>query len=141
MNELLTNSTIGHIQQTSLSYGFEIGSKDCASYMPHLSTRSVTLNPEECKIGDIFLGCSEFETKKKLIPERIIFNPPATIVFWNDGTKTVVKAAEDTEFNHYWGFCSALAIKMFGSNHAVKSMIRKNCNVKLDKQLTPIVEA
>lgn len=68
-------------------------------------------------------------------PERIIFNDPATILFWPDGTKTVVKAAEDSEFNFYWGFCAAVAEKIFGSNHAVKTFIRKNCNVELDKQL------
>lgn len=27
--------------------------------------------------------------------ERVIFNPPATIVIWKDGTKTVVKAQDD----------------------------------------------
>lgn len=136
MIEFLKNTAIGCIQQESLTYDYETRAAD---HTPPI--RSITITPGEYKPGDIFLDWSKFEVNKKLIPERIIFNPPATIVFWNDGTKTVVKAAEDTEFNHYWGFCSALAIKMFGSNHAVKSMIRKNCNVKLDKQLTPIVEA
>lgn len=136
MIEFLNNNAIRCIQQESLTYDYEI--RD-VNPMPPI--RSITITPNEYKPGDIFLDWSKFEVNKKLIPERIIFNPPATIVFWNDGTKTVVKAAEDTEFNHYWGFCSALAIKMFGSNHAVKSMIRKNCNVKLDKQLTPIIEA
>lgn len=99
--------------------------------------RSIDFSPVD--FDKAFNDAFEIETAPKV--DRIIFNNPATIVFWKDGTKTVVKVAEDTEFNHYWGFCSALAIKMFGSNHAVKSMIRKNCNVKLDKQLTPIVEA
>lgn len=27
--------------------------------------------------------------------KRVIFNPPATIVIWEDGTKTVVKAQDD----------------------------------------------
>lgn len=67
--------------------------------------------------------------------DHIIYNGPATIVFWKDGTKTVVKVAEDGEFNVYWGFCAALAEKVFGSNHAVKSIIRRNCNLALDKQL------
>lgn len=71
------------------------------------------------------------------IPEldHIIFNDPATIVFWKDGTKTVVKTSDDSEFSYYWGFCAAVAEKLFGSNHAVKTAIRKNCNLKLDKQL------
>lgn len=81
----------------------------------------------------------EIETAPKV--DRIIFNNPATIVFWKDGTKTVVKVAEDGEFNVYWGFCAALAEKVFGSNHAVKSIIRRNCNLALDKQLKLKVEA
>lgn len=32
--------------------------------------------------------------QQKLKVERVIFNTPATIVFWNDGTKTVVKCQE-----------------------------------------------
>lgn len=30
----------------------------------------------------------------KLKVDKVIYNPPATIVFWNDGTKTVVKCQE-----------------------------------------------
>lgn len=81
----------------------------------------------------------EIETAPKV--DRIIFNNPATIVFWKDGTKTVVKTSEDSEFSYYWGFCAALAEKVFGSNHAVKTIIRKNCNLNLDKQLNPKDEA
>lgn len=56
--------------------------------------------------------------------ERIIYNNPATIVFWSDDTKTVVKAMSTTEFNPYHGFCAAVAKKMFGGNCAIKRMIR-----------------
>ena len=31
----------------------------------------------------------------KLKPKRVIFNPPATIVFWDDGTKTIVKKNDE----------------------------------------------
>ena len=52
-------------------------------------------------------------------PKRIIYNGPATIVFWNDGTKTVVKRAKKDKDNKYNAFCAALAIKLYGSNSAV----------------------
>jgi hypothetical protein len=32
--------------------------------------------------------------KVEIIPKKVIFNDPATIVFWCDGSKTVVKANE-----------------------------------------------
>lgn len=58
-------------------------------------------------------------------PKRVIFNPPATVVFWKDGTKTVVKSMEDDQFNPYYGFVCALAKKIYGSNSAVKSIVSK----------------
>lgn len=40
--------------------------------------------------------------------KKIIFNGPATIVMWTDGTKTVVKCAEDEVFD--WEKAVAMAI-------------------------------
>ena len=56
----------------------------------------------------------------RTIPERIIKSGPATIVFWADGTKTVVKCAKGTEPDDYAAFCAALAKKVYGSNSALK---------------------
>lgn len=51
-------------------------------------------------------------TAPRIVPgiERIIFNDPATIVYWTDGTKTVVKAHED-EFSEEHGLAMAMARK------------------------------
>jgi len=57
--------------------------------------------------------------------DRIIFNPPATIVFWKDGSKTVVKCHGDQTFNPYYGFCAALAKHIYKSNSAVNRMVDK----------------
>lgn len=57
--------------------------------------------------------------------DRLIFNPPATIVFWEDGTKTVVKCAKGEAFSEYNGFAAALLKKIFGSNSAVKKIIQR----------------
>lgn len=59
----------------------------------------------------------------KLEPRRIVHSGPATIVFWNDKTKTVVKCSENDIYDEYEAFCAALAIKMFGSNSHLKKMI------------------
>ena len=60
------------------------------------------------------------------IPEvrRILFNDPATIVFWKDGTKTVVRVTEGDRYVPYYGFLAALAKKVYGSNTRVQEMIR-----------------
>lgn len=46
--------------------------------------------------------------------EKVIFNDPATIVFWTDGTKTVVKASNE-EFDPEKGLAMAIAKKAFGN--------------------------
>lgn len=69
----------------------------------------------------------------KFEPERIIKSGNATIVFWKDGTKTVVKCAADEEPNEYNAFTAALAIKLFGTNSHVKKII-KNKTVIQEKK-------
>lgn len=60
---------------------------------------------------------------KKPEPRRIVKNGPATIVFWWDGTKTVVKRKKGDKDDIYSAFCAALAIKLYESNSHVKKMI------------------
>ena len=58
-------------------------------------------------------------------PKRIIRNGNATVVFWDDGSKTVVKRAEGESDSPYTAFTAALAIKVFGSNSAVNRIVSK----------------
>lgn len=51
------------------------------------------------------------------IIKDVIFNDPATIVFWNDGSKTVVRAHGGDKFDPEKGLAMAFAKKMFGNNH------------------------
>ena len=43
------------------------------------------------------------------------FNPPATIVWWSDNTKTVVKTASDEPFDKEKGLAMAIAKKFMGN--------------------------
>ena len=51
------------------------------------------------------------------IPEikNVIFNDPATIVFWEDRTKTVVKCQDGDEFDPEKGLAMAIAKKAYGN--------------------------
>lgn len=60
---------------------------------------------------------------KSISVDRIIFNDPATIVFWQDGTKTVVKCQKGQTFNPYFGFCAAIAKKLYGSNSMLNRIV------------------
>lgn len=57
---------------------------------------------------------------------KIIVSGYATIVFWADDTKTVVKWDGESEWSLYTAFTAAFAIKMFGSNSHLKKVIKAN---------------
>jgi hypothetical protein len=54
----------------------------------------------------------------------VIFNNPATIVLWADGTKTVVKA-ENEEFDPEKGLAMAIAKKALGNNYDYYNIFKK----------------
>ena len=51
-------------------------------------------------------------------PEKIHFNGPATIVEWNDGTKTVVKCQKGDTFDPLTGVAMCCMKKMLGTNES-----------------------
>lgn len=66
--------------------------------------------------------------------QRIIVNNLATIVFWEDGTKTVVKISdadmEDGKYDIYAGVSYAIAKKLFGSNSSFKREVDRKMENK-----------
>ena len=58
--------------------------------------------------------------------KKVIFNPPATIVYWGDGTKTVVKAQNGDGFDREKGFAMACAKKFFGNQGNYYNMFREH---------------
>ena len=75
-----------------------------------------------------------FNTVPRKIPRitKIKFNPPATIIFWADDTKTVVKA-HDEGFDPEKGVVMAIAKKALGNKGNYYNEIRK-CLDEYDKQ-------
>lgn len=71
---------------------------------------------------------------------KVIFNNPATIVFWSDGTKTVVKCDERDEFDPEKGLAMAICKKHFGGgfyNDIFKKWIPEETpEVEIDGQIT-----
>lgn len=64
--------------------------------------------------------CSYFSPKNMFLdntPEvkKVIFNDPATIVYWKDGTKTVVKCQKGDDFDPEKGFAMAFLKKCWGN--------------------------
>ena len=61
------------------------------------------------------------------IPEikNVIFNYPATIVFWEDGTKTVVKCQDGDEFDPEKGLAMAIVKKAYGNKGNYCNKLKK----------------
>ena len=55
----------------------------------------------------------------------VIFNPPATIVFWADNTKTVVKCQEGDDYDPEKGLTMAITKKIFGNKGNYCEEIKK----------------
>lgn len=57
--------------------------------------------------------------------EKVIFNDPATIVLWEDGSKTVVKVQDGDTFDKEKGLAMALLKKIFGNNGSYYKEIKR----------------
>jgi hypothetical protein len=67
----------------------------------------------------------------------VIFSDPATIIFWEDGTKTVVKTQDGEEYDKEKGFAMAVCKKVFGNErdyyNVFKRWMRKGKEVKKEE--------
>lgn len=68
---------------------------------------------------------SRFGARKVPTIKNVIFNDPATIVFWQDGTKTVVKAQNGEEFDPEKGLAMAISKKALGNEGNYFNDIKK----------------
>ena len=59
--------------------------------------------------------------------KNVIYNPPATIVFWEDGTKTVVKCREEDTYNKELGLLYCIAKDYFGNDGMYKKVLKEWC--------------
>ena len=101
------------------AYGGLPAKYDCSSF-----TLSVATEDLRKEIAEYSKRSSVRSAKTVYTPIRILRSGPATIVFWEDGTKTVVKLSDGDEDSAYAAFTAALAIKIFGSNSKLKKMVK-----------------
>lgn len=86
-------------------------------------------------VGSIYnIAPHKHTTKNIYMPTRILRSGDRVIVFWSDNSKTIVKRSVDTADDIYSAFTAALAIKMYGSNSALKRMIRKKTEFQKKKE-------
>ena len=98
---------------TSISAGTIRGTNPCAEIA--LDTpREILLRPWTYPIVDFSSGI-----------DKVIFNEPATIILWKDGTKTVVKAQDGELFDKEKGFAMAVLKKMAGNKGNFNNVFKK----------------
>lgn len=66
-----------------------------------------------------------YDNKEPLAIKNVIFNPPATIVFWADGTKTVVKCQDGDQYDNEVGLAMAIAKKALGNKGNYCNVFKK----------------
>ncbi len=89
---------------------------------------SPAFEPLDSFLKELLSGTSVIQSpvaKFNLVPNKILVSGNATIVFWVDNTKTIVRCAEGTEPNTYNAYTAALAIRLYGSNSQLKKLIKK----------------
>ena len=57
--------------------------------------------------------------------KKVVFNDPATIVFWKDGTKTVVKCQNGEKYDKEKGIALCFMKKIFGNKGNFNDIFRK----------------
>jgi len=69
-----------------------------------------------------------------LKPERIIYNDRATICYWKDGTKTVVKATDDDHMTHEHGVAMCIMRKLFPSRQEFLRTVKSGHDTNIKEE-------
>ena len=91
-----------------------------------LSSRPTTAKKEETK-----KPVDSFETKqstnRRVKIKDVIFSDPATVVFWNDNTKTVVKTRGGEKYDKEKGLAMAIINKITGNTSNYYNIFKEWC--------------
>ena len=101
----------------------------------HVTEQKITSDGEmtiTAKIKENLMIAPKSEAKTDLsplnvvffTPKKIIINGPATIFFWIDDSKTVVKCMEGDRNDLYNAYCIAVTKRLAGSNSKIKSILK-----------------
>ena len=85
------------------------------------------------KFYETFCGDLGYSQADPYEIKDVIFNEPATIVFWKDGTKTVVKCQEGDVFDPEKGLTMAITKKLYGNKGSYCNQIKKWCDPYYEK--------
>lgn len=116
MKKLLWNPEKDLIRVSANNLGIDIDRAIYAAMAIDCSRQST----EQAKKNDIvrFGMCS-------VSIRKVIFNDPATVVLWSDGTKTVVKCGPEDSFDMEKGLAMAIVKKMAGNDNRFHKVFKQ----------------
>lgn len=113
---------------------------DMFGYMPPLFTKveseikpcksTATIDLDDVIPMDLYTHKLIQKIKGNRLPERYIINTNATIIFWKDGDKTIVKRTKDDDFNARLGFLTAYFQKHSGMSRTQANKYLSNLKVE-----------
>ena len=77
------------------------------------------------EVGEELIGSVHLMLNVGTSIRNVIFSGPATIVFWNDGTKTVVKCQPGDDYDRHMGLAMACAKKLLGNTGSYYEVFKK----------------
>lgn len=92
--------------------------------VPSLDADALKAKATINKLFEAGLTVSPYQKAMSRI-KNVIFNDPATIVFWNDGTKTVVKCGKDDTFDPEKGLAMAISKYFFDNAEYFNDVFKK----------------
>lgn len=73
----------------------------------------------------LLMAISQTRAAKCARIDKVIFNDPATIILWHDGTKTVVKTQNGEKYDPEKGMAMAISKKYFGNTGRYYNIFKK----------------
>lgn len=94
------------------------------SPIPHVDISKEMEMLAKYALNDVF-GVKNAERKNNMRIKKVIFNDPATVVLWEDGTKTIVKSGDDDIYDPEKGLAIAIAKKALGNKGNYYNVFKK----------------
>lgn len=73
---------------------------------------------------------------KNMTIKKVIFNDPATIVYWGNGERTVIKCSEDDSFDQEKGLAMAICKRALGADY--KKVFKEWIPEEKEEEIKPI---
>ena len=148
MMKALSEFTTGTIRRGTTEYSLRIGNIQITNTYPNslpeveltgwitgaVDTMYLDTDGIKLQVNEAFGGNVIYDYSQSFSYKKVIFNNPATIVYWNDGTKTVVKCLPGETYDKEKGLALCFMKKAMGNKGNYNNIFRKELGWKRRKK-------